>query len=338
VDLLTPARTWAAAEAVAPEPRVAVADVGHGHERMPLVPRVVMFLSVVGPFVGFLGAIVLLWGRGVGPVDLAAMVLMYCIAGFGVTIGFHRLLTHKAFETSRPVRILLAICGSIGAQGQVIRWCATHRRHHQESDQPGDPHSPHQHGESPLDLLKGLWHAHVGWCFNTDPDDTARSVRDLCSDRAMLFVDQLYFVWVFVGLLIPAALVGLWTETWGGALSGMLWGGLGRIFLMQHVTWSVNSVCHVWGARPFRSGDHSANNPAVALLSLGEGWHNNHHAFPTSARHGLMWWQFDPSWLIIKGMETVGLAWNVRVPPPAALEAKRLPPTDDTPTSQQRAA
>jgi stearoyl-CoA desaturase (delta-9 desaturase) len=325
---VTPAETWTAAEAAAapatPQPRSAIAiDPEH---RMPRLQQVVMFLSVVGPLAGLAAAIVLLWGRAVGPIDMVAMVLMYCIAGFGTTIGYHRLLTHKAFETIRPLRILLAVFGSIGGQGAVIRWVATHRRHHQESDREGDPHSPHQHGETPLSLLRGLWHAHVGWCFNADAKDCGRSVRDLTSDPAMLFVDRWYFGWVFLGMLIPAAVVGLLTWSWGGALSGFLWGGLGRIALMQHVTWSVNSVCHVWGSRPFRSGDHSANNPAVALLSLGEGWHNNHHAFPTSARHGLFWWQFDPSWLLIRAAEKVGLAWNVRLPSEAALATKRHGP------------
>lgn len=333
MDLLTPAQTWTAAEAATSTIGVGLTGArsapseGHDHNdghAMPRAQQVAMFLSVVAPLAGLVAAVVLLWGRAVGPVELVAMAIMYCIAGFGTTIGFHRLLTHKAFETTRSVRILMAICGSIGGQGAVIRWVATHRRHHQESDRDGDPHSPHQHGEHSLGLLRGLWHAHVGWCFNADAKDCGRSVRDLTGDRAMLWVDRLYFVWVFLGMLIPAAVVGSVTRSWGGALSGFLWGGLGRIALMQHVTWSVNSVCHVWGSRPFRNGDHSANNAAVALLSLGEGWHNNHHAFPTSARHGLFWWQFDPSYLIIKAMETVGLAWNVRLPNEAAIETKRL--------------
>jgi stearoyl-CoA desaturase (delta-9 desaturase) len=289
-----------------------------------MAQRVVMLLSVVAPFVGFAGAVALLWGRAVGTADVVAMVLMYCVAGYGVTIGFHRLLTHKSFDTWRPVRILLAVCGSVGAQGAVIRWCATHRRHHQVSDRHGDPHSPHHHGDSPAGLLRGLWHAHVGWCFDRDVSDSARSVPDLLEDPAMQFVDRWYFGWVFLGLLIPAAIVGLLTCSWSGAVSGMLWGGFGRIFLMQHVTWSVNSVCHVWGWRPFRSGDYSTNNPAVAILALGEGWHNNHHAFPTSARHGLLWWQFDSSYVLIRLMEKLGLAWDVRVPSAAAMETKRV--------------
>jgi stearoyl-CoA desaturase (delta-9 desaturase) len=293
---------------------------------MPWLQRVVMFVSVVGPIVGLIAAIYLLWGGGWDGIDwpqAIVMVFMYLIAGYGVTIGFHRLLTHRAFETFRPARIAFAIFGSMAAQGAVIRWCATHRRHHQTSDREGDPHSPHLHGEGILGFLCGMYHAHVGWCFNPDPEEAARSVSDLLADRALLWVDQLYFVWVFLGIVIPAAIVGLWTGTWEGAVSGLIWGGMVRICLMQHVTWSINSVCHVWGTRPFDNADHSTNNFPIAILSLGEGWHNNHHAFPTSARHGLRWWQFDSSWLIIRMMKLSSIAWDVRCPNDMAMAAKR---------------
>jgi stearoyl-CoA desaturase (Delta-9 desaturase) len=293
---------------------------------MPLAQQVTMFVSTVGPIVGLVAAIVLLWHRGpagIGWPEVVAMLGMYALAGFGVTIGYHRLLTHRAFDAPRVVRLALAIFGSIAAQGAVIRWCATHRRHHQTSDRDGDPHSPHIHGGSPLDLLRGMWHAHMGWLFHRDVEDSARSVADLLQDRVMLWIDRLYFAWVFLGLLIPAAVVGLWTGTWQGWLSGMIWGGLVRICLMQHVTWSINSVCHVWGRRPFKSGDQSTNNWICAVLALGEGWHNNHHAFPTSARHGLRWWQFDSSYLIIRAMGALGLASNIRTPTDGAMESKR---------------
>jgi stearoyl-CoA desaturase (delta-9 desaturase) len=251
------------------------------------------------------------------------MLGMYAVAGFGITIGFHRLLTHESFETSRPLGLFLAICGSIAAQGAVIRWCATHRRHHQTSDRHGDPHSPHMYGESALALLRGLWHSHMGWLFHRDPPGTAQSIADLLADPILVWIDRLYFFWVCIGILIPAFVVGLWLGTWQGAMSGAIWGGVVRICLMQHVTWSINSVCHVWGTRPFETADHSANNPICAILGLGEGWHNNHHAFPTSARHGLHWWQFDSSWLIIRMLAVLRLAKNVRVPPVSALKIKR---------------
>src|SRR5262249_14738512 len=157
----------------------------------------------------------------------------------------------------------------IAAQGAVIRWCATHRHHHRVSDREGDPHSPHLHGdESPLALLRGIWHAHMGWLFHRDPPDTASAVSEMINDPAMLLIDRLYFFWVFLGIAIPAAIVGIWTHSWHGALSGAIWGGVVRICLMQHVTWSINSVCHVWGRRPFRTSDHSANNWICAILAL----------------------------------------------------------------------
>jgi len=328
LDLLTPAQTWATREqqrdenaGTSPEPHHAEA---HDH-RMPLAQRVTMFVSVVGPIVGLIAAIVLLWDRGpasVGWPEVVAMLGMYALAGFGVTVGYHRLLTHRAFDAPRAVRVLFAICGSVAAQGATIRWCATHRRHHQTSDRAGDPHSPHTHGDGVLDLLRGVWHAHMGWLFHRDAPDTAHSVRDLLADPLIVLVDRLYFFWVILGLVIPGALVGLWEGTWSGFWSGLVWGGLVRVCLMQHVTWSINSVCHVWGSREFHTTDHSVNNWVCAVLALGEGWHNNHHAFPTSARQGLRWWQFDSSWLIIRAMERLGLARNVRTPTPAAMRAK----------------
>jgi stearoyl-CoA desaturase (delta-9 desaturase) len=220
------------------------------------------------------------------------------------------------------VRLALAIFGSAAGQGMLIRWCATHRRHHQLSDREGDPHSPHLHGDGFFGRLRGMYHAHVGWCFDADREELQRSVGDLLADRAMLMVDRLYFFWIALGLLIPAVALGLYYHTWHGFLSGLIWGGLVRICLMQHVTWSINSVCHVWGKSPFKTADHSTNNFPIAVLSLGEGWHNNHHAFPASARHGLRWWQPDASYWVIKMMSWVGLARDIRVPEEPALNAK----------------
>jgi stearoyl-CoA desaturase (delta-9 desaturase) len=279
--------------------------------------------TVVGPFIGLIVAVFLLWGRGVGWTELALMCVMYAIAGFGVTVGFHRQLTHKSFDTYPWMRALLGICGSVGMQGPVIKWCAIHRRHHQMSDRHGDPHSPNARGDGIVGILRGIYHSHIGWLFDTDPDDLGRSVRDLVADRGLLFVDRTYLVWVLLGLAIPTVAGGLIAGSWTGALTGLIWGGLVRLCLMHHVTWSINSVCHIWGTRPYRSNDDSRNNPIFGVLALGEGWHNNHHAFPTSARHGLGWWQFDSSYLLIRGMQLVGLAWNVRVPSRVAMEAKR---------------
>lgn len=333
MDLVTPARKWAAAEAAespaAKAEIVAEAPAAESApaERMPLFQSIVMFCSVVGPLLGLIVGIVLLWNKnspiGIGWPELVAMIIMYAICGYGVTIGFHRLLTHRAFETYRPLRLALAIMGSSAGQGMCIRWCATHRRHHQVSDREGDPHSPHLHGGEGLwHQLKGMFHAHVFWCFDADCPDTARSIKDLTDDKALLLIDQLYFFWVALGCLIPAVALGLYHHTWQGFCAGLIWGGIARIGLVQHVTWSVNSVCHVWGFKEFDSSDHSVNNPIVGFLALGEGWHNNHHAFPTSARHGLRWWQFDSSYLLIRAMSAVGLAWNVRLPSESALQAK----------------
>ena len=321
MDLLTPARLWAANE-----PSTAVHQTPPA-ERMPRLQQVVMFCSVVGPFVGLIAAIILLWrphssGIGIGWPEVIVMGAMYALMGFGVTIGFHRLLTHRAFETHRPVRFALAICGSAAAQGMLIRWCATHRRHHQVSDRDGDPHSPHLYGDGLFARLRGMFHAHVGWCFDTDRPDLGRSVTDLRGDPALLVIDQLYFFWIAMGLLVPGVILGVYYRSWHGFVSGLVWGGLVRICLMQHVTWSINSVCHVWGKRPFKTADHSTNNFPIAIVSLGEGWHNNHHAFPASARHGLRWWQFDASYVVIKLMGWLGLAWDIRVPPISAMNAK----------------
>lgn len=322
MDLLTPAHKWAATDQAGGQ----IDDDAIAHA-MPWPQRAIMLVSVAGPLVGLAIAVRLLWsdqhtGWNIGWPEFLVAVMMYALAGFGVTIGYHRLLTHRSFQTRRPVRLLLAVLGSSAGQGMVIRWCAAHRRHHQRADREGDPHSPHQYGEGPGALFRGFWHAHMGWVFKADEPGLARSVPDLLADRGLLWVDQLYFVWVAAGLLAPAVALGLLLHSWHGFLAGLIWGGLVRICLMQHVTWSVNSVCHIWGGRPFQSHDHSTNNLPVAILSLGEGWHNNHHAFPTSARHGLRRWQIDPSYLVILLMKGVGLAWSIRIPTEEALSAK----------------
>ena len=324
LDLVTPARTWAADEVVDAD-SIAHAPVQH----MPPFQTVVMFCSVVGPILGLAAAVALLWHRnasgwGIGWPEILMMAVLYFLCGFSVTIGFHRLLTHKSFETYRPIKLLMAVFASSAGQGMCIRWVATHRRHHQQADHEGDPHSPHLHGEGFLNMLKGFLHAHVFWCFNSDKAGLARSVPDLLADPLLVLIDQLYFVWVGLGILLPGLLLGWHYHSWHGFVSGIVWGGLLRICLLQHVTWSINSACHVWGSRPFKSSDYSTNNLPIALVSLGEGWHNNHHAFPTSARHGLRWWQFDASWMVISLMHYTRLAWNIRVPSQAAMQARQV--------------
>jgi len=280
----------------------------------PARQRIAAAVGVLVPFLGLILAVIGLWGRGVAGVDLVLLLGMYITTGLGVTIGYHRLFTHRSFQAARPVKLLLAVLGSMAAQGELLRWVAIHRRHHRHSDLAQDPHSPHHHGGGVRGVLAGFWHAHVGWIFQADPPNLERHVRDLHSDRMLRVTSRLFGAWVFLGLLIPAVLGGVLTGTWTGALMGLLWGGLVRIFLGHHITWSINSVCHLWGSCPFDRDDRSRNNFVFGVLGLGEGWHNNHHAFPASARHGLRWWQLDLSYVTIRALEMMGLVRGVRVP------------------------
>jgi len=303
---------------------MAVAETATADEaakRLPISLWVLNLFGVVTPFLGLVAAIIIFWGWGFSWVDLVLLLGMYILSALGITVGFHRLFTHRSFETSRVVQCIFGILGSMAVQGSLIKWVAQHRCHHQFSDHDQDPHSPHTQGKGFFGFLRGLWHAHLGWVFNADQPNLSGYVKDLRQSRALRAVSALFPLWVVVGLLIPAVLGGLLTWSWSGALFGFIWGGLIRIFLVHHVTWSVNSICHLWGARPYRTGDHSRNNFLVGVVSLGEGWHNNHHAFPTSARHGLRWWQVDISYLVIRGMALVGLVWKVKVPAKQALGA-----------------
>jgi len=270
--------------------------------------------GVVVPFLSLAVAGVLLWGWGFSWVQLGLLLGMYILSALGITVGYHRLFTHRSFETYRPVQFILAALGSMAAEGPLLRWVAFHRRHHQHSDTQDDPHTPHLQGNGFFGLIRGFWFAHLGWVFKPDPPNLSRYVRDLQQSALLRRVSALFPVWVALGLLIPAVLGGALTGTWTGAVLGLIWGGLARIFLVHHVTWSVNSVCHLWGGRPYRSGDHSRNNFLFGILALGEGWHNNHHAFPTSARHGLRWWQVDVSYWVIRALNLSGLAWKIRLP------------------------
>ncbi len=286
--------------------------------------RLLNLAAVIIPFAGLVAAIILLWGVAFSWIYLALLVGMYLATAVGITVGYHRLFTHRSFQTSRPVAAVLAALGSMAVEGAVLQWVAMHRRHHQHSDRHDDPHSPHTHGTGLWGVVRGMWHSHMGWLFRPHPRGLARYVGDLRRDPLVRWMSRLFPLWVLLGLLIPAALCGLITGTWTGVLLGFIWGGLVRVFLVHHVTWSINSVCHIWGTRPFRNHDESRNNVLFGILALGEGWHNNHHAFPTSARHGLRWWQLDVSYLIIRGMALVGLARDVRVPTPERVASKRI--------------
>jgi stearoyl-CoA desaturase (Delta-9 desaturase) len=276
---------------------------------MTRLERNANMVAVALPFLAFLLALVLLWNHGVDALDLELFVGMYLAAGLGVTIGYHRLLTHRAFETHRPLRYLFAILGSLSVQGPVVHWVADHRKHHAHTDEEGDPHSPHL-GEG--SGLRGLWHAHTGWLFtNQGQARASKYARDLVEDPGMRRISRNFPAIVAAGLLIPFTIGWAVTGRLSGGLEGLLWGGLVRIFLLHHITWSINSVCHFYGARRFDTDDHSTNVFWLALPSLGEAWHHNHHAFPRAAAHGLRWWEIDPSGWIIRAMRRVGLAWNV---------------------------
>jgi stearoyl-CoA desaturase (delta-9 desaturase) len=291
---------------------------------LPISIKLLNLVAVASPFVGFIGAVLLLWGWGINWMYLAIFLGMLFPTALSITIGYHRLFTHRSFETIAPIKFILGVLGSMALEGPIIKWCATHRHHHQHSDHVDDAHSPYHHGEGSTGFLKGFWHAHIGWFFAPEIPNLARYVKDLVDDRVIRFISSTFVVWFFLGLVLPAAIAGLLTMSWTGAALGLLWGGLARIFIVHHLTWSINSVCHIWGARPYRSHDQSRNNVVMGVIGFGEGWHNNHHAFPTSARHGLAWWQLDISWWIIRGMEMVGLAWKVRLPDEDQLTAKRI--------------
>ncbi|MGE5635669.1 MAG: acyl-CoA desaturase [Nocardioidaceae bacterium] len=268
------------------------------------------------------------WEGLLQPTDLAVLGVMYVATGLGVTVGFHRLFTHRSFKTGPILRAVLAILGSAAIEGPVISWVADHRKHHAFSDIPGDPHSPHvDHGGGLGGALRGLLHAHIGWLFRHDQRGArSRYAPDLLADPIMRFVDRAFPVWALGGLALAFGLGYAIGGTVDAALTGLLWGGGVRLFLLHHVTYSINSICHVFGRRRFATPDESRNVFWLSLLSFGESWHNNHHAFPTSARHGLGRGQLDPSALVIRGLAACGLAWDVVQPSPERQRRKLVQP------------
>lgn len=299
--------------------------------RLPIASHQVSYLIVAGltlvvPVLGVVWAVYDAWRFGIRGVDVALLVGMYLITVLGIELGFHRYLTHRSFKTGRGMRALLTLTGCMAGHGQPIWWCAIHRRHHQYSDHQGDPHSPNLHGPSAWERIIGGWHSHIGWMFQ--PQCTAaystHFTKDLLGDRTILFIDRWYPLWVTLGLVIPAAIGGMVDGTWRGAWTGFLWGGLVRMFLDQHALWwGIVTVCHRFGTRPFESHDDSTNNWFVALIFLGDGWHNNHHAFPSSAKVGLRWWELDITWIVIRALQAIGLIWDVKVPSEQAIAKKR---------------
>jgi stearoyl-CoA desaturase (delta-9 desaturase) len=266
------------------------------------------------PFLGLIASGVLLWNSLLGPLDVAIFAGMYIVSMLGITLGFHRLLTHRAFRTHSWVRDLLALAGAMALQGPVINWVADHRKHHTFTDEEGDPHSPHaSYGEGLRGMVRGLWHAHVGWLFRTHGQaSTYRFAKDLVDDRRLRFINKYFRELALLSIALPP-LLGFALSGGSGkaALTAFLWAGLARVFIAHHVTWSINSVCHFFGSRRFDVEDESRNVFLLALPSMGEAWHNNHHAFPQSAFHGMRWFELDPSAWVIRLMEKVGLVWDV---------------------------
>jgi stearoyl-CoA desaturase (delta-9 desaturase) len=278
---------------------------------------------LVVPAVGVGMALALGVRFGVHRWQITLLAASYAVTMFGITAGLHRHFAHRTFRTSVPMRVVLAVIGSMAAQGPLMFWVTAHRRHHAYSDGPGDPHSPNLSGPGWLGKIRGFWHSHMGWMLVEDVSNWSKFACDLLRHRYLFTLHQLYPVWVLLGLLIPTAIGGAIERTWLGALEGLLWGGLVRIFLVNQAAWCVGSVCHMFGARPFPTPDHSGNVSWVAWMTFGEGLQNNHHAFPGSTMHALRWWQPDISGWIIRLCEWLGLVWDVRIPSHAVQTAAR---------------
>ena len=307
----TPGVSGAAAERLQDGQPVAKPMIA-GHKSP--VEQVLLYVFVVVPFLALLAAVPYAWGWGIGWTDVAIAVAFYAVSGMGITVGFHRYFTHGAFKANRGLKIALAVAGSLAIEGPVIRWVADHRRHHAFSDREGDPHSPWRFGESVSGLAKGFWYAHLGWMFDPERTNQTKYAPDLQADPDLVRIDRQFPFWVAFTMLAPAVLGGLISWSWTGALTAFFWASLVRLALLHHVTWSINSVCHLIGERPYASRDRSANFWPLAILSFGESWHNSHHADPTCARHGVDRGQLDISARTIWLFEKLGWATDVRWP------------------------
>ena len=296
------------------------------NDRLQAAQRYFALPTIIVPAIGLATAVFEVAQGTAGSFEIVLLSVTYVITMAGITVGFHRYLTHRSFQASAGTRAALAVLGSMTAQGPVINWVSNHRRHHAHSDAVGDPHSPYvtDRGE-PLGPARGLWHAHVGWLFDGEITNAMRFSKDLLRDPTIVRMNRLYLLWVLLGLAIPAAIGWLWTGTAFGTFQGFLWGGLVRVALNQNATWSIGSLAHIFGSRPFDTGEHeqSRNSFVLALPILGDGWHNNHHAFPRSAISGFHWWQVDPSAWIVRLLEAVGLAWDVEGVPDAWSRRRR---------------
>jgi stearoyl-CoA desaturase (Delta-9 desaturase) len=292
-------------------------------DRKGWVSQVVLFLFISLPLVALVAAVPVFWGWGLTWRDAIIAFVMYGLTGHGVTIGFHRYFTHRGFKAKRWLRVFLAVAGSMAIQGSVIQWVADHRRHHRFSDKDGDPHSPWRYGENLRALTKGFFYSHVGWLFDWQKTSEHRYAPELVADPDIRAVSRTFPLWVSVSMVLPALVGGLWSWSWKGALTAFFWGSLVRVSLLHHVTFAINSVCHIRGRRPFRTRDKSQNVWWLAIPSFGESWHNFHHAEPTSARHGVGRLQLDSSALLIKLMEKLRLVSDVRWPDAGVIARRR---------------
>lgn len=305
-----------------PEPRQVRGIVRLNASQLRVQKHVTLAMTVL-PALAVTAAVVSLWGRGIGGRDLGIMLGFYAFTGLGISVGFHRLFTHRSFRAVRPLRALLAVAGSMAVEGSVISWVATHRRHHAYADEFGDPHSPHLAlAPGTKGVLLGIWHAHMGWLFDAERSDNREWAPDMLDEPPMVRIDRWFPQLTIATFVLPAVLGLALSGSWGGMLSAFLWGSLVRIFLLHHITWSINSICHFYGKEAYKARDESRNVWTLSFVSFGESWHNNHHAFPWSARLGLRAWQVDVGWYAIRFLRAVGLIDSVKVPTRKQMEGK----------------
>ncbi|KRF19751.1 stearoyl-CoA 9-desaturase [Nocardioides sp. Soil797] len=293
-----------------------------GGDEQSRLEQFALALFILVPFIALIAAVPIAWGGWLTWLDVAIAVTMYWIGLLGITVGFHRYFTHKSFKPNRGVKIALAIAGSMAVQGPLIRWVADHRKHHKFSDRDGDPHSPWKYGSSVPALAKGMVHAHIGWLFDEEQTPQRKYAPDLMKDKDLVRISKDFWFWTLLSLAIPPIIGGLVTMSWMGAFTAFFWGSLVRVGLLHHVTWSINSICHTIGERPFVSRDKSANVWWLAIPSGGESWHNLHHADPTCARHGVQKGQVDVSARVIWMLEKCGWVNDVRWPVRERIEGK----------------
>ncbi|MBP2371840.1 acyl-CoA desaturase [Pseudonocardia parietis] len=303
-----------------PEPRRKTISSPYIHR----LQRKHFLLFDIAPIIGAVAAVAFLWVHPFGWTEAALLFAGWLVTGLGVTVGYHRLFTHRTFTATPAVQAVLAVLGSMAGQGAVISWVALHRRHHEYSDREGDPHSPNLSGGGLVGAMRGLAHSHFLWMRRHEYPNVVHYAPDLIKNRALVKVARLYYWWVGLGLVIPTVIGGLVDLSWHGAVSGLLWGGFVRIFVLEHIVWAINSFLHMVGTKPFESRENSRNGGVFALITLGESWHNNHHAFPESPSFGLDWYRLDPGFWLIKVLQVAGLVWDLKTPSEERRESRRI--------------